>query len=209
MHSSTKRIARSVLLALVLLGVASAPAQAQFGVSAGADFDSVDDIRAEGEDVSTLESATGYHLGAVYEFGLGPINLRPGLFYRKVGSFDFPDTEEFDVTAVEVPVDVRFTVIPFPLVSGYVLGGPKAVFPQSEGEFEDNALEDISYTFDVGVGANVSVPGVALTLQPELRYEFGATDYIGEDFEIGDTSFQPSDSERKLSAFALRLNVLF
>lgn len=207
MNSSTKQITRSVLLALVLLGVASAPAQAQFGVSAGADFDSVNDIRAEGEDVRTLENATGYHLGVVYELGLGPIHLRPGLFYRKVGSFDFPDNETFDVTAVEVPVDVRFTVIPFPIVSGYVLGGPKAVFPQSEGEFEDNALEDISYTFDVGVGANVSVPGVGLTLQPELRYEFGATDYIGEDFDIGGTTFEPTD--RKLSAFALRLNVLF
>lgn len=207
MNSSTKQITRSVLLALVLLGVASAPAQAQFGVSAGADFDSVNDIRAEGENVRTLENATGYHLGVVYELGLGPIHLRPGLFYRKVGSFDFPDNETFDVTAVEVPVDVRFTVIPFPIVSGYVLGGPKAVFPQSEGEFEDNALEDISYTFDVGVGANVSVPGVGLTLQPELRYEFGATDYIGEDFDIGGTTFEPTD--RKLSAFALRLNVLF
>lgn len=207
MNSSTKQITRSVFLALVLLGVASAPAQAQFGVSAGADFDSVNDIRAEGEDVRTLENATGYHLGVVYELGLGPIHLRPGLFYRKVGSFDFPDNETFDVTAVEVPVDVRFTVIPFPIVSGYVLGGPKAVFPQSKGEFEDNALEDISYTFDVGVGANVSVPGVGLTLQPELRYEFGATDYIGEDFQIDDTNFQPTD--RKLSAFGLRLNVLF
>jgi hypothetical protein len=87
-----------------------------------------------------------------------------------------------------------------------VLGGPNAFFPQGEGEFDDG-LKDVSYTFNVGVGADVSIPNVGLTLQPELRYEFGASSYIDEDFEVGGANFEASD--RKLSAFALRLNVLF
>lgn len=205
MHPSIPRIVRSSLLVIAFLGLSVSSAQAQFGVSAGLDFNSTDDIEATTNQNATLDNATGYHLGVVYELGMGPVNLRPGVFYRKVGTYDFPNSRS-DVTAWEVPVDVRVTVLPFPLVSPYVLGGPQAVFPRSEGEF-DESLEDVSYTFNIGVGANVSVPGAGLTLQPELRYEFGATDYVDDDFEIGGTEFEPSDP--KLSAFALRLNVLF
>jgi len=206
MYSSLQRTA-ALLLVVAVLGVAAVPAQAQFGVAAGLDFDSLDDIETttSTSNNATVDNSTGYHVGVIYDLGLGPLNLRPGFFYRKVGSFEFPDGES-DVTAWEVPVDVRVTVLPTPLVSAYVLGGPKAFFPQGDGDFDDS-LEEVSYTFNVGVGADVSVPGVGLTLQPELRYEFGASEYLDDDFEVGGTSFEPSD--QTLSAFALRLNVLF
>jgi hypothetical protein len=171
------------------------------------DFDSVDDIETttDTDENATLDNSTGYHLGIVYDLSLGPVSLRPGAYYRKVGTYDFPDSNS-DVTAWEFPLDIRLTVVPIPVVSPYLVGGPKATFPQAEGEFEDQ-LEDVSYTFDVGVGADVSVPGTEWTLQPELRYEFGATDYVDESFEIGGTEFEPSDP--KFSAVALRLTVLF
>ena len=206
MYSSLQRTA-ALLLVVTVLGVAAAPAQAQLGVAAGLDFDSLDDIETttSTSNNATVDNSTGYHVGVIYDLGLGPLNLRPGFFYRNVGSFEFPDGES-DVTAWEVPVDVRLTVLPTPLVSAYVLGGPKAFFPQGDGDFDDS-LEEVSYTFNVGVGADVSVPGVGLTLQPELRYEFGASEYLDDDFEVGGTSFEPSD--QTLSAFALRLNVLF
>lgn len=206
MHTSIKRIAGSTLLVLLLLGIAGTPAQAQLGVAGGLNFDSVDDIETttDGSENATLDNATGYHLGVVYNLGLGPIDFRPGVLYRKVGTYEFPDSR-YDVSAIEVPVDVRVTVLPFPLVSPYVLGGPNAFFPQSEGAFDDE-LEEVSFTFNVGVGADVSVPGVGITLQPELRYEFGATNYVDDSFSIGGAEFQPS--ERKVSSFALRLNVL-
>lgn len=206
MYPSFQRTA-AVLLVVAAFGFMSSPAQAQFGVAAGLDFDSLDDIETttSTSNNATVDNSTGYHLGVIYDLGLGPVNLRPGVFYRKVGSFEFPDGKS-DVTAWEVPVDVRLTVLPTPLVSAYVLGGPKAFFPQGDGEFNDN-LEEVSYTFNVGVGADVSVPGFGLTLQPELRYEFGASDYLEDDFEVGGTNFEPSD--QTLSAFALRLNVLF
>lgn len=205
MYSSFGRTAGATLLAIIFLGWSPAPAQAQFGVSAGLDFDSLNDIETTTSDNATVENSTGYHLGVVYDLGLGPLNVRPGFFYRKMGTYDFPGGLS-DVTAYEVPVDLRFTVVPTPVVSAYVLGGPNAFFPRGEGEFDDD-LEDVSYTFNIGVGADVSIPGMGLTLQPELRYEFGASDYVDEDIEVGDASFQPSN--RKISAFALRLNVLF
>lgn len=207
MHSSLKQIPRSALLAVLLLGMAALPAQAQLGVTGGLNFNSASDIEttANPDDNATFDNATGYHLGLVYDIGTGPLNLRPGILYRKVGTYEFPNSR-YDVTAIEVPVDLRLTVIPTPVVSAYVLGGPNVIFPQSENEFEDE-MEEVSFTFNVGVGADVELPGAGLTLQPEFRYEFGATDYVDDDFDIGGTTFQPT--ERKLSAFALRLNVLF
>ena len=213
MHSTTKRVSSSVLLALLLLGMTGPPAQAQLGVTAGLNFDSVDDIETttNASQNETLDNATGYHFGVVYKLGLGPVSVKPGLLYRKVGSYDFsgvPDVDlnEVDVTAFEVPVDVEVTLFPFPLVSPYVLGGPNLFLPRSDSDAFDDGLEDVSFNFNVGVGADVSIPGVGITLKPELRYEFGATDYV-DDFSVGETEFNPTD--RKLSAFALRLNVLF
>lgn len=205
MRFSVNRTWLAAVIAIALFGLATAPAQAQLGVAAGLDFDSLSDIETSSNDNATVENATGYHLGVVYELGLGPLSIRPGLLYRKVGSYEFPDSRS-DVTALEVPVDLRFSFLPIPLIQPYILGGPNAVFPRADGEF-DEEMEDVSYTFNIGAGADISLPGVGVTLQPELRYEFGATDYVSEEFEVGGTTFTPSD--RKLSAFALRLHVLF
>ncbi|MCS3684341.1 outer membrane beta-barrel protein [Salinibacter ruber] len=213
MHASTKQTAYSALLVLLLLGLSAAPAQAQLGVGGGLNFESAGDIETSTTDNATLDNSTGYHVGLVYELGLGPATIRPGFFYRRVGTFEFsrdalPQGEtQFDVSAWQVPVDLRFTVLPTPLVSPYVLAGPMATFPRGEGDFGD-ATEDISYSLNVGVGANISLPAVSLKIQPELRYEFGASKFIKDDFEIGDTSFQPQDSP-SFSAFGLRVNVIF
>jgi len=212
MHASTKRITYPALLALLLLGVTSMPAQAQLGVAGGLNFESAGDIETNSTG-ATLDNSTGYHIGLVYELGLGPATLRPGFFYRRVGTFEFstdalPQGENrFDVSAWQVPVDLRFTVLPTPLVSPYILAGPMATFVRGEDDFDD-ATEEISYSLNVGVGANISLPVVSLKIQPELRYEFGASKFIKDDFEIGGTEFQPQDSPR-FSALGVRLNVLF
>lgn len=197
------------ILLVVLLGLltTAGPTRAQVGVAAGLDFEALSDIETttNASENATVENAVGYHAGIVYDLGLGPVNLRPGLLYRKIGTYDLPESQS-DVSSWEVPVDIRVTLVPTPLLSVYVLGGPKAVFPRADDNL-DSALEDVSYVFDIGAGADLSVPGAGLTLQPELRYEFGATDYIEDEFQIGDTTFKPSD--RTFSAFALRLNVIF
>jgi len=202
----------TTLVALALMLGTAAPAQAQFGVAGGLNFESAGDIETNSTD-ATLDNSTGYHLGVVYELGLGAATLRPGVFYRRVGTFEFSQSAlpggetSFDVAAWQVPVDLRFTVLPTPLVSPYVLAGPMATFPRGEDEFDD-ATEDISYSFNIGLGANITLPATSLKIQPELRYEFGASKFIQDDFEIGDTSFNAQDAPR-FSAFGLRVNVLF
>lgn len=208
MSTHRTKFALSALVALLFLIGTTVPAQAQFGVAAGLNFESASDIdtNTNTQANTTLESSTGYHVGVVYGLSLGPLNVRPGLFYRKLGhTYEFPNSTA-DVAAWEVPVDVRVTLLPTPLVSPYVLAGPKASFLRSDLDEFDDDLEEISYSFAVGIGADVSL-GSSLTLQPELRYDFGATDYVDDSFEIGDTEFTQEDPT--LSAFALRLNVLF
>lgn len=196
-----------LLMGIVLLGTAS-PAQAQLGVSAGLNFESAGDISTSTD--ATLESSTGYHVGVVYDLGLGPLSIRPGFFYRRLGqTYELPssfDQANANVAAWEVPVDVRLSVLPLPLVSPYILAGPKASFMRSDfGELDDD-LNDVSYSIAIGIGAEISL-GSAVTLQPELRYDYGATDYIDKTIQIGNTEFTQEDPQ--LSAFALRLNLLF
>ena len=198
MSSTRLRLPLAVLLTALI----------QLGVSAGLNFDSVGDIETttNTSQNATLDNSTGYHVGAVYELGLGPVNIRPGLFYRKLGqTYEFPDNSA-DVAAWEVPVDVRGTLLPTPLISPYILGGPKASFLRSDLDELDSELEDVSYSFVIGLGANISL-GPLFTLQPELRYDFGATDYVDDSIEIGNTEFNQQDPT--LSAFALRLNLIF
>lgn len=213
MMSLPIRYARSALLSAVLMIGLAAPAQAQLGVAGGLNFESAGDIETSTNDNATLDNSTGYHIGVVYELGLGAATLRPGFFYRRVGTFEFstsalPQGENrFDVSAWQIPVDLRFTVLPTPLVSPYVLAGPMVTLPRGEDEFDD-VTEEVSYSLNVGIGANISLPVTSLKLQPELRYEFGATKFIKDDFEIGGETFSPQDSPR-FSAFGLRLNVIF
>ena len=218
MRTKRIRLFLSTLLTGLFLVSAASPAQAQIGIAGGLNFESAGDISTETAKAN-FENSTGYHVGVVFELGLGPINIRPGGFYRRVGEFDFSQVSDqlqnaqYTVSAWEIPVDVRVPILATPFISPYILGGPKATIPRGEDEFDD-AVEDISYTLNVGVGAQISLPGSSLRLQPELRYEFGATGFIKEGTEIdlpgeaGDVRFEPEDSP-KFSTFALRLNVLF
>ena len=205
---------RWALLAALLFALGTMPAQAQLGISGGLNFESIDDIQDSGIDQeAAFDNSTGYHIGVVYNLGFGPVDVRPGFIFRKVGTYDFQgalndlEDQAFDVTAYEVPLDLRFTVLPTPIIKPYILAGPQLTFVRGEDTF-DNALEDQSFSLNIGAGTDISLPGLPLTLQPELRYEFGATKFIKDDFEIGGTEFSPQDSPR-FSAFSVRLNVLF
>lgn len=201
----------ALLTGLVLAGTAS-PAQAQFGVAAGLNFESVEDIdtSTDASENTTLDNSTGYHVGVVYDLGLGPLSIRPGVFYRRVGqTYDLPSSvseANANVAAWEVPVDVRLALFSSSAISPYVLAGPKASFVRSDVQEIDDQLETVSYSIALGVGVGISL-GSAFSLQPELRYDYGATKYIDEEIEVGNTTFSQKDPT--LSAFSLRLNLVF
>ena len=194
-----------------VFALAGAPdAHAQFGVAGGANFDDFGDVRnANDENIS--ENATGYHVGLFYEFGAGPLSVRPGVFYMDVGSFNFQGEneagdeiqEEFDLNLVEVPVDLRYSLT-FPFVKPYATVGPVFRFPTGDGgDSFDGETEDFSLAANVGGGVEVGFPGTSLRLYPELRYSFGIND-IASDF-----GFQGEDDSSRLNNFMLRLGVSF
>jgi hypothetical protein len=209
---------RVVAALAIVLALAVAPAHAQFGIAGGLNFESTDDIRGSvqggvsGTQEAAFDNSTGYHIGLVYDLGLGPVSVRPGVFFRRVGDVVLPsgpeEVVERSLNTIEVPVDLRLTVLPLPVVKPYLLAGPMASFPIGEDELDD-LTEDVSVSANVGLGATISLPGLTFSLQPELRYEFGLTSYIGdESAEVGGVTFNPED-EPNFSAFSVRLNVLF
>lgn len=206
MSGSVSRIA--VLVMLIAGGLAgTTPAQAQLGIGGGLNFNDLDDIDV-GSVEATFEGSTGYHIGAFYDMGLGPVNLRPGVFYYRIGRFDFPESEDLELSAVEVPLDVRFQPGVLPVLRPYLLGAPVLSFART-GSGNSDASEDMSLTADLGVGAEFSLPGMDATLMPELRYGIAVTDYLSDSFEVGDTTIHPASGARRPSKVTLRLNVVF
>lgn len=200
-----KYIAFLGLLALLL---ASNPktASAQLGIAVGGNFNELSDI-----DSATFDNATGFHVGVFYDLGVGPVALRPGLFYMDAGDFDANgdgfESQSFDLQFIEIPVDVRFNVLTAPIVRPYVLAGPVLRFAQtSDDDFKDS-LKEISYAANVGFGIEIGPPVGGFTLYPEIRYAFGISS-ITDDNEFLGASFT-ADEDQQFNAFMLRLGVSF
>lgn len=211
MNQHPLRTASLTLLLALALAVAS-PAQAQVGLAGGLDFNQLDDISATNARAN-FESSTGYHIGVFYDLGLGPLAIRPGLFYREVGTYEFSDlpavdgqTVDLDLSAIEIPIDVRWRVLPLPLVKPYLLAGPVLTFPQSEQDFE--STKSVNLNADIGAGVEITLPGIGFTLMPELRYGIATGSFLEDEFEIGNITVDPED-EPRLNAIMLRLNVKF
>lgn len=206
MSGSASRTAMLVMLVAGLV-VAKTPVQAQVGLGGGLNFNNLDDIHA-GSASATFEGSTGYHFGAFYDLGLGPVYVRPGVFYHRLGRFEFPEGDELDLRAVEIPLDIRFRPGIIPLLRPYLLGAPVLSFGRTNSGMSE-AMEDMNLTADLGVGAEFSLPGMEATLMPEIRYGIAVTDYVSDSFEVGGTTVHPASGARRPSKVQLRLNVMF
>ena len=208
------RFGISVLAAGALWLAAAAPTYGQLGVAVGLNFDSITDIDT-GDREATFENATGYHIGVFYDLAAGPLAIRPGIFYRQVQDVKVDVletglgtiTESFDMSLIEVPVDLRLRLA-IPFIKPYLLAGPVFSFAStSDDDFED-ALQELSVAANIGLGVEVSLPGFTPVLYPEIRYAFGVSRFMKEDVTIGDVSFEATDSQR-LNTFMLRLGIRF
>ncbi len=183
-------------------------ARAQLGVSAGLNFDRLGDIRTQSSS-ATFDNATGYHFGIFYDLGAAPISVRPGIFVRNAGDIDWNVTgavQSFDLTLIEIPIDVRVPLLQAPLLKPYVLAGPVVSFPRSDDEDVKDSLEDLLVSGSVGVGVEVTVPALGLRLFPELRYAFGLSRFLKDSFSVGGVEFDVEDQTR-LNSVMLRLGV--
>lgn len=197
-------------------GSAPEPARAQIGITGGLNFAETGDITDAAGSLSqdvALDEATGYHVGLVFEFGGDRFRVRPGVVFRDVGTYQLPDDadvgdagQNFDVSVIEIPLDMRLKVLPIPVINPYILAGPMVSLPQGEGDFGDATR---TWSLSGNVGGGLSIVMGSVKLQPEVRYQFGVTDYIsGDAFTIGNETIDPADSPQ-FSAWSVRLSLMF
>lgn len=167
-------------LALGALVLAAPAAHAQFGIAAGANFDQLSDVDT-GSREATFKNATGYHVGLFVDLPLGPVALRPGVFYTDVSEFEVEDgAGNFDrvsLDLIEVPIDVRFR-IPAPVIKPYVSAGP--VFRFAQNQDEDGEFEPEDFTIAAAAGAGVELSALGFRPFAEARYQFGLQDLTKE-----------------------------
>ena len=197
----------SLAFFFVLFGLLwqATPAYAQLGIAAGANFDDIGDIRSNDEQ-GQFENATGFHVGIFYDLALGPAAVRPGLYYMDVGTFRGEDadgiTSNVDVDMFELPIDVRFRLATLPIVRPYLTVGPVFQLAREEGE----SFENLNIAGNVGLGTEISIPTVSLTLMPELLYKVGISRFT-DGFEFAGLEAEPGGE--RLNSFMLRLGVRF
>jgi len=195
-----------LLCSLILIFVSVRATRAQIGFAAGLNFDSISDVKLGSAD-ATFDNATGYHLGVFYDLGFGPTAFRVGLFYRDAGTLtaSVPGLRpDFDLSLVEIPVDLRFNLTATPIIRPYFSVGPVFSFPSSGNSDFDRNLEKMTVSMNVGLGLSMHVLGVDLF--PEARYNVGISSILKDELNIGGIGVRASDTQR-LNTVMLRLGV--
>lgn len=181
---------------------------AQLSLAAGLNFGKLSDISFSDQKAS-FDTATGYHVGLTYEFSLILVTVRPGVFYRKFGDITIKGVDsnsDLDLTFIDVPIDILFRLGIIPIVKPFLLVGPVFSFPNASDSLLDDAFESFSTSLALGAGITIRLLGISLT--PELRYEFGISRLVKDNFDFGGEPDLELDSDPPES-FAVRLGVGF
>ena len=202
------------LAIIALLALSPCAAWAQFGIGVGLNFDSIGDVDT-GDSRATFDNSTGYHVGVFYDLSLGPAAIRPGVFLRRVQDVDLsaalpggtPASEVFSLTMIEVPVDLRYRLT-LPAVTPYLLIGPVFGFSSTDSDELEDAFQDLTMSASIGAGVELSLPGFTPTLYPEIRYSFGISRVMKDEWTVGGSTITAEDAQR-LNAFMLRLGITF
>jgi hypothetical protein len=197
------------MVAAGLLFVTVHDANAQFGVAAGANFDRLTDV--EGSVEASFSNASGFHIGLFYDLPLGPVAIRPGVYYMDISGLDARgDAGEvlgsFDLNLIEVPIDVRLRMMT-PFIKPYATAGPVLRFARSDDDDFDDALNNFTIAANIGLGLEIGAPGAQIRLFPELRYSFGVSNltdgvtFLGQQFS--------AEEDVRLNTFMIRLGIAF
>lgn len=196
------------------LGVLVAPTAISqtFGVSTGANFQRLSEIRLN-ELETKFSSQNGWHVGLWGEVPLGPAAaLRGGGRYMAAGQlFDgleanFPSIrEKFEVSLVELYLLLRIG-FPSQVVSPYVFAGPVFRIPVNTDQQLANDLSALSYAGEIGGGLVINLGPISL--YPEVAYVFGLTRFIEDELVLEFISLTVGDTQR-LNTAMLRLSIGF
>ena len=193
-------------LALGLACALPLPANAQVGLLAGYNRDTLDEfLPARGFDFTDL--AGGFHVGVFLNLNLATFALRPALVYHRVTELVAEAGDErvrFDIDLLEIPVDVRLR-LPLPIMRPYLLAGPVFTFPSSGFEGVDDILATSPVRAEIGAGLELDA---GVRLWPEIRYGFGINALMGSGVPVGSTTLR-GDGQPRLNTLTLRLGISF
>lgn len=193
-------------LALGLACALPADAEAQIGILAGYNRDSLAEFLPEnGFDLTDITD--GYHVGVFLNFNLATFSIRPAVIYHRMPELVAMAGDErvhFDIDLVEIPLDFRIR-LPLPAVQPYVLGGPVLTFPSSTFSGVDDLLTARPVRAEFGVGVELDL---GFRLWPEVRYGFGTGALMGSDVAVGSGVLR-GDGEPRHDTLTLRLGISF
>lgn len=191
------------------------PAQAQIGFVAGYGTNMFSSPGFSGSNSSEFESSGSLNVGLFYDFRLGRVTVRPGLFIRQV-NFDWtlsqldspfnPISE--DLRVAEFPIDF---LIHFPLesINPYVVLGPSFNFLHTDQPDLRQSLDrekgSTSFTsFTIGAGIELAPEGWGVVLFPEIRFGLALNGFLSEEYIVRTATYSADDSE-KISSLTFRV----
>ena len=170
-----------------------------FGIKGGLNYGANGDYFESASDaISNPDSNVGYHLGIFGTIGISRLYLRPELVYTKTKS-DY-DTNEFDISKLDIPVLLGFKVIG-PL---HIFAGPSFQYILNT-KFDGITIDDIENDFTVGIniGAGVNFGKFGL----DLRYERGFSENEVSFINTNITDAEPSRIDTRPNQLILSLSI--
>jgi len=209
-----------VLAATLWLSPPSAEAQIRFGAAIGLNYTDIDDVDF-GSTTAVYDSRQGYHIGVFADISVGPLGVRPGVFYMNAGKIfenglgdlvrevdpNLQFDDDFEVHYITIPVDLRYRFGLGPVLP-YLFLGPELRFRTENDLIEevDENLKSFGVAGNIGAGVEVSLMGFKLL--PEIRMAFDTSGIIDDEITIGDFEFV-ADEAHELRTIMLRLGVIF
>ena len=213
-------------LAVVLLFITSvAGAQSRFGIKAGLNFNTLQDVTESGTVENAWKAQTGYHFGVAWQIKVPLLGLaiQPELMYSKVktsfaGAYNesirpnpnimiAPTVLDFEPMEIELdyltlPINLQLGIDmlvfrPFIVVSPYI-----SFALQKGADLEDRDWDDIN-RFNYGVGAGIGID--IWKLQIMAKYNWG----LGKLESATNTTWQQKYENAKLQGFQVSAAFLF
>lgn len=213
----------SVLLALMVVSTLSF-GQSKFGIKAGLNFNTLEDVTESGSVDQAWKNQTGYHFGIAWQFKVPiiGIGIQPELLYSKVktslmeasvGTQPFnngfvannittPVLRDVEIDYLTLPINFQLgldllILRPFIVVSPYI-----SYALQKGGDLTNQDWDDIN-RFNYGVGAGVGLD--IWKLQIMGKYNWG----LGKLMTATQTTWEEKYESAKLQGFQLSVAFLF
>jgi hypothetical protein len=189
-----------MIVSLAVLFVAALVPQnlaAGVGIKGGFNFSSIA-FKPADPDMPDFQNLRGLTGGLFFSLSLGFVGIQPEILYSRRGTMwqvDADNKIEYMLDYIEVPVLVKFSILPAGPVRPVIFAGPSfGYLLNAKGRLttpDGTTVEDLDEMFEktawaavFGGGLEFKLPGILLTL--DGRYHMGLTN-IAKDIEVGQT----------------------